>query len=89
MGRRLKIERRGGVAGMVARGEIDEELLSAEERQLLDKLFESRMPAPPAPGVNRFRYLVTREDGRATCTIEIPEHLVPRSIANVALQPFR
>ena len=34
MGRRLKIERRGGVAGMVARGEIDEELLSAEERQL-------------------------------------------------------
>ena len=88
MGRRLRVERRGGVAGTVAHGEIDEDLLTAQERQMIDKLFESRM-APEAPrGADRFRYLVTRDDGGRAYTIEIPEHRVPRGIANAVHHPL-
>jgi hypothetical protein len=86
---RLLIERRGGIAGIVAHGEIEEEALSAEDRELLDGLFQSGASLPPAPGADRFRYLVTREINQVVRTLEIPEHLVPRSIAGAVKETFR
>jgi hypothetical protein len=85
----LRIERRGGIAGLVITAEIEEDSLSSEDRVLLDRLFRSRHALMPAPGADRFRYLVTRFGHQGIRKIEIPEHLVPRAVAEAVRGPLQ
>ena len=78
---RLKVERRGGLAGLPARGEIDVASLSPADREALESLFRHKGPLPAAPGADRFRFIVTRETASGSQTVELPEHLVPAGIA--------
>jgi len=78
---RLKIERRGGIAGLRASGELDCATLCAADRAALDALFGSRVPLPRAPGADRYIYTLTRQTARGAQRLEVPEHLMPEALA--------
>lgn len=74
---RVSIERRGGFAGLKARGELDMAALPAGERQALESLLARPQPLPAAPGADRYTYRLrcTTVDGVLVC--DVPEHLAP------------
>ena len=74
---RLKIERRGGFAGLKAGAEIDIDGLPEADRQAIEALFAARQPFAPAPGADRFEYVMTRETGAGARQVTVPEHLIP------------
>jgi hypothetical protein len=78
---KLIIERRGGFAGLKAKGEVDAEALDAPTRAALDALFAENKKFPAARGADRYTYKLTRGDGADAKTVEVPEHLVPPSVA--------
>ena len=78
---RLKIERRGGLTGLPARGEIALAKLSKADSSALAELFKKKGKLPPAPGADRFTYKVTWLSASGQKTLDIPEHLLPASIA--------
>jgi hypothetical protein len=84
---RLIVERRGGLVGMVVKGEIDEESLSDPDRAALNEFFRPERPTIAPQGADRFRYLITRITKENVSTVEIPEHLVPRAIADAVRFP--
>ncbi len=85
--RRIRIERRGGFAGLPAAADRDYADLSAAQRTAVDKL--AAAAAPPsqggAPGADRFTFRVRIEhaDGSAR-EMEIPEDAMPQSLAMLA-----
>ncbi|MFT3906204.1 MAG: hypothetical protein QM718_07875 [Steroidobacteraceae bacterium] len=79
---RLTIERRGGLAGLKARGEVDVATLAAADRSALEALFSHPGRLPPAPGADRFTYRITRESAAGPQTLDVPEHLLPRCLAD-------
>jgi len=91
--RRIRIERRGGYAGLPAAVGRDYVDLSAAQRAAVDKLAAAG-PAPlqgggpPAalpPGADRFSFRVRLDhaDG-STREMEIPEEAMPASLAALA-----
>lgn len=77
----VRIERRGGIAGLKATGEIDCRSLCAKDRAALDALFERRSPLERAAGADRYIYTLTRHSGRGIRKLEVPEHLLPEAVA--------
>jgi hypothetical protein len=80
---RIKIERRGGLAGRPAVGERDESELTAAEHRALTGLLQSPPPSTPSPGADRFHYKITVEDEKGTRELEIPEHAMPEVLAGI------
>jgi hypothetical protein len=80
---RIKIERRGGLAGLPAVGERDHSELTPAENQALEGLLQSPPPAAPAPGADRFHYKITVEDEKGTRELEVPEHAMPEILAGI------
>ncbi len=80
---RIRIERRGGFAGLPAVGERDESELSTEEHGALGGLLASPPRATPAPGADRFHYKIRIEDDNGTRELDIPEDLMPESLAAI------
>lgn len=80
---RLKVERRGGFAGLPACGEIDTHELPAADRARLEALFRQHAPLPHTHGADRFTYCVTRVTATGSQTLEIPEHLLPDCLARI------
>jgi hypothetical protein len=80
---RYIIERRGGFAGLKAFGRIDGDALDPDVRQLLEELIDSKDPLACDPGADRYTYLVTRENAFGSTTREIPESVMPPSVASV------
>ena len=78
---RLKIERRGGIAGLKASGEVDCATLCAADRATLEALFGRRAPLPRSPGADRYIYTLTRQTARGAQKLEVPEHLLPEALA--------
>jgi hypothetical protein len=78
---RLTIERRGGLANLKGRGEVDAQSLGAADRAAVDALFRRERPLPPAPGADRYVYVVTRVTEAGRQKIEVPEHLLPAALA--------
>lgn len=78
---KLTIERRGGFAGLKARGEIDAASLDEADREAIDKLFKTKGKLPASPGADRYVYTVTRETESGKKTMEIPEHLLPSAVS--------
>jgi hypothetical protein len=78
---KLTIERRGGFAGLKGRGVVEVDSLDAADHAKIDELFKTKGKLPASPGADRYIYTVTRETDSGKKTIEIPEHLVPRSVS--------
>jgi hypothetical protein len=83
MGNRYIIERRGGLAGLTASGAIDGDALNPDDRQTLEQLLDTEEPLAADPGADRYTYLVTRETALGSTTREIPESVMPASVARV------
>jgi hypothetical protein len=81
---RVRIERRGGVAGRPAVGEReDHELTAAEQAGLKDLLAKPPPPQAMAMGADRFHYKVTVQDEKGTTVLDVPEHLMPQPLAAI------
>jgi hypothetical protein len=78
---KLVIERRGGFAGLKARSEIDAAELDEPTQKALDALFAAKKKFPAARGADRYIYTLTRGTGAEAKTVEVPESLVPASVA--------
>jgi emfourin len=77
------IERRGGFAGLKASGTIHGEALDPGDRATLEELLKSDMPLARDPGADRYTYVVTRQNSTGTTTREIPESVMPSTVASV------
>ena len=81
---RVRIERRGGLAGLPAVGEReDHELTGAEQAALKELLAKPPPPQTAAEGADRFQYKVTVEDDKGTNVLDVPEHLMPQALAAI------
>lgn len=83
MGNRYIIERRGGLAGLKASGAIDGDALNPDDRETLEKLFDTEERLAADPGADRYTYVVTRETAMGSTTREIPESVMPAAVAGV------
>ena len=77
------IERRGGFAGLKASGTIQGDALDPGDRATLEELLKSDVPLARDPGADRYTYTVTRQNAMGTTTREIPESVLPSTVANV------
>ena len=77
------IERRGGFAGLKASGTIQGAALDPGDRAILEELLESDIPLARDPGADRYTYIVTRQNAMGTTTREVPESVMPSTVANV------
>lgn len=80
---RLRIERRGGFAGLPAVGERDGSEMNAAERRALERLLQSPPSSSPSPGADRFHYKITVEDESGTKELEVPDHAMPEALAGI------
>jgi hypothetical protein len=80
---RYFIERRGGFAGLKASGSIDGDAMDPGDRQLLEDLLDSKEPLAKDPGADRYTYVVTRQNALGRTTREIPESVMPPTVASV------
>jgi hypothetical protein len=77
------IERRGGLAGLKASCTLDGDALDPDDRETLEQLLDSEEPLGTDPGADRYTYLVTRQNSSGTTTREIPESVMPLTVASV------
>src|SRR5205807_1204184 len=86
-GGRLRIERRGGLAGKPAAGERDLTQLTPEQRAALTRLLDASGPASgrsaPAKGADRFSYKVRYTDTNGTREFEVGEDAMPDALASI------
>jgi hypothetical protein len=82
---KLIVERSGGFAGIVRRGEKDLAALLPEQQAALQQLLEAG-PAPnSAPtGADRFTFRIEVQDERGSRSLTLPETLTPAWLAAVA-----
>jgi hypothetical protein len=81
---RIRIERRGGLAGRPAIGEREAHELTPSEQAALKELLAAPPPSQPAPaGADRFHYKVTVQDEKGINVLDVPEHLMPRVLAAI------
>jgi len=80
---KLIVERSGGFAGMIRRGEQDLATLSPEQQAALQKLLREP-PVSTQPGADRFTYRIEVQDEHGTRRLTIPETLMPASLAGIA-----
>ena len=81
---KLIVERSGGFAGMIRRGELDLSALSPEQQAALQKLLEGGAPASMQPGADRFTFRIEVQDEHGTRSLTIPEALMPANLAGIA-----
>ena len=79
----LKIERRGGLAGLPARAEVRMSGLAPADQSAIKALFAAKQPFAPSPGADRFTYAITSKVAGKTRTINVPEHLMPPAVASL------
>ena len=85
---KIIVERSGGFAGIIRRGEKELSALSPEQQAALQKLLDAG--APPAAtqmGADRFTYKIEVQDEHGTRSIIVPEALMPASLAGIATGP--
>jgi len=82
---RLRIERRGGLAGLPAHFEADYAALSVAQQQALSQVLQAGPSRGGSPGADRFCYhLVLTHAGRQTTTLVLGEDDCPEVLARLA-----
>lgn len=79
------IERRGGLAGVKASCTLEGDALDPEDRHTLEQLLDSEDPLDSDPGADRYTYLVTRQSPSGARTREIPESVLPDTVASAVV----
>ena len=74
---KLEIVRTGGFAGLVARGELDLEILSAGDRAAVDALFKSKGRRLQTRGADRYIFKLRRVTAAGVEEVELPEGKIP------------
>jgi hypothetical protein len=77
------IERRGGLAGLRASCTLDGDALAPGDRETLEQLLDGDEPLDADYGADRYTYLVTRQSASGTTSREIPESVMPATVASV------
>jgi hypothetical protein len=77
------IERRGGLAGLKASCTLDGDALDPGDRETLEQLLDGDEPLGTDSGADRYTYRVTRQSSSGTTTREIPESVMPSTVASV------
>jgi emfourin len=77
------IERRGGFAGLKASGTVKGDALDPGDRATLEELLNSDVALARDPGADRYTYVVTRHNAMGSTTREIPESVLPSTVARV------
>ena len=80
---KVRIERRGGFAGITATGERDFDALTSNQRDALGALQKASNTMQPARGADRFRYKVTMIDDGIVQEFEVPEDAMPDDLASI------
>jgi hypothetical protein len=84
---KIIVERSGGFAGIVRRGEKDLTALLPEQHAALQKLLEASAPPVAAPaGADRFTFRIEMQDEHGTRSLTLPEALMPACLAAIATQ---
>lgn len=82
---KLIIERSGGFAGIVRRGEKELAALLPEQQAALRKLLEAGAPPDSPPtGADRFSFRIEVQDERGIRSLTLPEPLMPAWLAAIA-----
>jgi hypothetical protein len=82
------VERSGGFAGIIRRGEKDLSALSPEQQTALQKLLDTGAPrASTHMEADRFTYKIEVQDEHGTRSFIVPEALMPASLAAIATGP--
>ncbi|HTO89738.1 MAG TPA: protealysin inhibitor emfourin [Candidatus Sulfotelmatobacter sp.] len=86
---RIRIERKGGFAGVPASGERDLQDLTAEQRAALDRLLKpspegAAASASQASPIHPFRYKVTLIDDQGERSFDVSEDAMPDELAGIA-----
>jgi hypothetical protein len=79
------VERSGGFAGIIRRGEQEWSALSPAQQTALQKLLDAG--APPAAtqlGADRFTYKIEVHDEHGIRSFTLPEALMPAYLAGIA-----
>ncbi|CAB3806892.1 hypothetical protein LMG28614_06492 [Paraburkholderia ultramafica] len=80
---KVRIERRGGLAGIPAAGERDFDELSSEQREALGALQRVSGGMSPAPGADRFHYKVIMTDDGTIQEFDVSEDAMPDELAGI------
>ena len=80
---KIRIERRGGVAGKMAVGERELGELSPAQRSALDALVKSPPRHGPSPGADRFRYKIQLVDEHGKREFDVSEDMMPDELASI------
>ncbi|MGA9214005.1 MAG: protealysin inhibitor emfourin, partial [Methylocella sp.] len=82
------VERSGGFAGIIRRGEKDLSALSPGQQTALQRLLDKGAPpAAPQMGADRFTYKIEVQDEHGSRCFIVPEALMPASLAGIATGP--
>jgi len=85
---KIIVERSGGFAGMIRRGEKELSALSPEQQAALQKLLDAGTPpAATQMGADRFTYKIEVQDEHGSRSLTLPESLMPASLAGIATGP--
>ena len=80
---RLEIEKKGGhgfglpQSHLKSRGELQLSKLSAADRDAIERLFKSQVPAAKPGAADFFTYTITRQTNSGPQTVVVPEDAVP------------
>ena len=85
---KIRIERRGGFAGLSAEAVLEVALLTAAQRRALDTVLATA-PATSPTGPDRFRYRIhtVAADGHAA-VLELAEDAMPAALAALVKPPL-
>ena len=78
------VERSGGFAGIIRRGEKQFSALSPEQQTALQKLLDDAPTASTPMGADRFTYKIEVQDEHGSRSFIVPEALMPASLAGIA-----
>lgn len=81
---RITVERSGGFAGLIRRGEKDLAALVPEQQAALQKLLEEIAPSAAPEGADRFMFKIEIHDEHGVRTLTIPEAKMPPCLAAIA-----
>jgi hypothetical protein len=82
------VERSGGFAGIIRRGENELSALSPEQQAALQKLLDaSAPPAATQMGADRFTYKIEVQDEQGSRNLTVAEALMPASLTGIATGP--
>ena len=81
------VERSGGFAGIIRRGEKQFSALSPEQQTALQELLDKGAPVSTQMGADKFSYKIEVQGEHGSRSLTLPESLMPTNLAGIATEP--